>query len=440
MAVTPQILKQPEPKRDRYGRPTLILPGQTKRQALTRVTTLASTMSDKYGLEQWACRMTAIGIAQREDLLKAVAATPADDSKTLNQLVSQAKEAAGSSVGATTGTALHQITEQIDTGRLAEPPEMFVDHVNLYKTTLANHNIEIIPSQVERFVVNTHLQVAGTADRIVAHQNKYRIADLKTGKWLDWGEIAIQLACYANADMWYDTANDQAYPPTVEIDRKIGIVIHLPSTKQECTIYYVDLEQGWESAQLAAQVRGWRNKTKPVELELSTQQTVEQNPADIPDPTGPLKMWITQRLTWLKTHHPNVLKRLGRVWPKDLPTFKQTDQHTIAQLETIHDLLVTVERAERIPFSETPAPTRVNIALQHAVDQDFTMTTAIVLAATEQRTSNVNDLTETEITVLQQLCQQIHDGTLHMVASTTAPGGWRIQTPVKQTQDQLSFS
>lgn len=432
--VANELVKAPEPERDRYGRPRLVIDGDVK--TFTRVTTLASTLSDRFGLEQWACRMTAIGVAQRPDLLKAVAATPPDDTKALNLLVTQAKEAAGSSTAATTGTALHQITEQIDTGRITEPPEIFAQHVNLYRQALTAGGIEILPEHVERFVVNTTLGVAGTADRIVSYNNKYVVADLKTGKHLNWDEISIQLACYAYADLWYDTRNKQAFDPLIEVDRTVGIVIHLPAAKEQCNLYFLDLEQGIESAKLAHKVRGWRNSTKPLEQQVrpkkpSITEIVEKQPAAIPDQTSQLRTWLLNRFGFLQQNYPQTLQHLAAIWPIGIPTFKQSETHTIQQLESIYVASQQAERKTGAPFPEDIAPTRVNVALNHAVDFDLTMVPAIIFSATHDReggpSTSVDSLSESEIELLQQICQQIHEGTLQMVASTSAPGGWKLR-------------
>mgnify|MGYP003334292031 CR=1 FL=1 len=82
-------------ERDRYGRP-LIWPRNnrtaTRPVPYTRATTLASTLSDKFALEQWKLRTAITGIVARPDLLQ-LAATHLDDKQTLNRIATDAVEA-----------------------------------------------------------------------------------------------------------------------------------------------------------------------------------------------------------------------------------------------------------------------------------------------------------------------------------------------------------
>jgi hypothetical protein len=74
--------------------------------AWTRVTTVAGTLADRYGLEKWGNRNVVLGIAAREDLYAQAASCTPDDKDTLNQIVDQAQEAAKAKSGANLGTAL----------------------------------------------------------------------------------------------------------------------------------------------------------------------------------------------------------------------------------------------------------------------------------------------------------------------------------------------
>ena len=57
--------------RDRWGRPLIEPPDGGKAKPYTRVSTLAKTLDDKTALSKWLCRQTAIGLAQRPDLVRA---------------------------------------------------------------------------------------------------------------------------------------------------------------------------------------------------------------------------------------------------------------------------------------------------------------------------------------------------------------------------------
>jgi hypothetical protein len=142
--------------------------------------------------------------------------------------------------------------------------------------------------------------VAGTFDRVylvlrnmkitlpsgretILRAGEYVIADLKTGRDLayGWGEIAIQLALYAHGinetGIWdeakedwdrlplsHSDGPDGPLPNTVRLD--VGIVVHLPVQKTEgdpaCTLYLVDIDDGWTATELCCQVRQWRKRKK----------------------------------------------------------------------------------------------------------------------------------------------------------------------------------
>jgi len=119
MTTTPITTAAPTIERDRYGRPKVIPPDQgadAKKVSYTRCTTFVSVLEDRYNLEKWLQRMVATGLAQRPDLVLAAAAAQDNKSK-LNGLCDDAIEAAKGKAAATTGTALHTLTEMLDRGQ-----------------------------------------------------------------------------------------------------------------------------------------------------------------------------------------------------------------------------------------------------------------------------------------------------------------------------------
>jgi hypothetical protein len=141
-----------------------------------------------------------------------------------------------------------------------------------YQAMLGRHGLTIVPGLIERIVVCPRLGAAGTFDRIFAQRptpgsNKpLTVGDLKTGKSVEWSwlEWAIQLSIYANATHMWDV-QAQAYvemPPPDVLDRDRALVLHLPVGKATGTVYGVNLIEGWEAAQVAEQVRQYRNSSK----------------------------------------------------------------------------------------------------------------------------------------------------------------------------------
>jgi hypothetical protein len=152
--------------------------------AWTRVTTVAGTLADRYGLEKWGNRNVVLGIAAREDLYAQAASCTPDDKDTLNQIVDQAQEAAKAKSGANLGTALHRFTERIDRGEEVQVPGQWIPDVEAYTKTLAAAGVAVIPGWLERVVVVPKLHVAGTLDRLVTvpGYDLPLVADLKTGQ------------------------------------------------------------------------------------------------------------------------------------------------------------------------------------------------------------------------------------------------------------------
>jgi hypothetical protein len=245
----------PEIPRDRWGRPLVVPPGGGKRTAYTRCTTFIDCLDDRWALEQWKQRMTAIGIADRPDLLLAVSAHR-DDKKQLNGICDQAIEAAKATAAATTGTALHALSELVDRGQdLPVLPDAARADLDAYKTAM--EPFEVI--DIEQFVVHDGLKVGGTFDRLVRWNGVTMIADLKTGSSIDYslGKLAMQLAVYSRGQR-YDIDTGQRTP--LDAHQGTGIVIHLPAGQARCDVRFVDLNAGWEGVQLAAQVREWRKR------------------------------------------------------------------------------------------------------------------------------------------------------------------------------------
>lgn len=256
---------------------------KTKVKPWTRVTTIANTLKDRYALEQWAQRNTVLGLGAREDLYALAASAKPDDKDALNQIVNQAQEAAKARSGANLGTALHKLTERIDTGEQLDVPEAWRPDIDAYCQTLADHSVRIHSEWIERIVVIPEMGAAGTLDRLVTVGSDltFKVADLKTGSSAaDYvNETALQLALYANAThVWRGTADDierdqygryllpdpddnpRAYDPMPPVDDKTALLIHLPVGSGECNLYEVDIKSGIVAAGYAQWVRAWRKR------------------------------------------------------------------------------------------------------------------------------------------------------------------------------------
>ena len=242
--------------RDRYGRPMILQPGaKTKRVAYRRTTTFVGCLEDTYNLMAWKNRQVAIGMGQRPDLVLAAAAADKEDKRAFNEIADKATEHALASASATTGTALHALTERLDRGQeLGHVPDPYGDDLKAYEAATAGINW----LGIEAFRVHDDWKVAGTADRIGRSPNgRLRIFDIKTGS-IDYPhKMAMQLAMYARS-LPYDIGTDQRGNPEDGLDLNTGIIIHLPAGEGRCDLYEINIAKGWGACLIAKQVWDWR--------------------------------------------------------------------------------------------------------------------------------------------------------------------------------------
>jgi len=85
-------------QRDRWGRPMIIPTGGGKAIAYSRFSSHGQVLEDRFGLEKWKIRTSALGLVARQDLFAQLASIPADDSKRIDEILTQALEAGGGSV------------------------------------------------------------------------------------------------------------------------------------------------------------------------------------------------------------------------------------------------------------------------------------------------------------------------------------------------------
>jgi hypothetical protein len=279
---------RPEPERDRLGRYVLPDPVSGGTRSWTRATTIAHALDDEFHLTQWKRRMVLTGAALQPGVLAAVPELAraleraGDDWRAakeikaeLDGLCDTAAEAAGAGDGAKLGTLLHTITEYEDAGRFGEIGHLVPDELRrdlaAYVTAMGAAGFGRPPEFIERIVVNSRVDGAGTFDRLLSLPQPCRVCggtlqvgDLKTQKSVDFGflSIAIQLAEYAQADAMYDDETKSLVPIPDELCKCLGVVMHLPVGQATCTLYELDLVAGWEAALAAHDVRTWRQRSK----------------------------------------------------------------------------------------------------------------------------------------------------------------------------------
>jgi len=282
------VVDEDKVKRDRWGRYMLpVLPQKkTAKGAFaapakgevpwTRATTFAKAIADTFALNAWMQRMAIKGVTMREDLYALTAATPIENRKELDEIVEEAKKAAGAKVAASLGTALHSFTESLDRGEEIQVPKAWKRDTTAYSALLKEYGLRIPAKAIERIVVVNKFRVAGTFDRIAQltrdiefsvdehhtvtiPKDTWVILDLKTGRDLSygWNEISIQLYLYAVADAIWNP-DSWRYEAMPQVSQDWALVVHLPVGKARAELIALDLSGVATGAQLCYDAREWR--------------------------------------------------------------------------------------------------------------------------------------------------------------------------------------
>lgn len=260
--------------RDYWGRPYVSTDGPlvfeqgrkgpVNGEAYTRISTMAGALDDKGGLVDWAAAMAMIGVVKSKSIYAQVShLASAHESpwyvpaakKPLKELVEKAKDLGGASDAAGLGTAFHGLAEELDKGH---PPQFVPSELGPWIAARQAALEDFEPVLIEPFVVCDQLKVAGNPDRFLRHKHTGIVyaADDKTGT--DEPKyplkVTIQVAI-ASRSCLYDQPTGERTP--IECDTSRGLLIHTPIRGEvpQCSLYWLDLDKGWELAQLASVVR-----------------------------------------------------------------------------------------------------------------------------------------------------------------------------------------
>ena len=338
------------------GRYSLPSPDGKGRKLYTRATTVAKLLDDTYNLTQWAKRQVALGVARTPSIAAAINADH-DNNKHLDRLCEQAITVAGGTEKRDLGTALHRMIERHDRQEHHHDGE-WRDHIAAYDRALTAHRLTVVPAWCETVLVNEPYGIAGRVDRLLGDpEGRLVVADLKTGGFKSWLAWATQFAIYATATHWWDEAADRLEPIDGMIRQDHSLAIHLPAqeTPPHCQIHALSVPAGFDAMLMALEVRRLRATDKLLQLQATTYHhpqlldQLEQSIADTFDPVAQ-RAALTERIAYLRTNHPAALKALGARWPHPIPTLKQTEDHTIEQLQQIHNVLTKVEDDHSIGF------------------------------------------------------------------------------------------
>lgn len=221
----------------------------------TRVTTMAETLSDSYGLARWQKGNVVKGLVLRPSLLNTarIVKNPGE----LYEIVDIAEELGDEKQAAANGTFMHRLTEMVDHGYDLPDglPDNILAMVDAYVAEMARHHFTA--HETEEFVVQDTIQVAGTFDKRIDHF----IGDVKTGQNLDLMALktTMQVAMYA-AGTSYDLGT--AERGALDVDRDRGVLIWIPWVEDpkdaECEARWLDLTLGRKAVLEALKVRNLR--------------------------------------------------------------------------------------------------------------------------------------------------------------------------------------
>ncbi len=339
-----------EPQRDGNNRYVLLWKddkGKLHPRSHTRATTIASTISDHWAIEQWELRMLAYGLVRRDDLVSlALTHDPDNDRSVYTDIINKAHAKAETDRKAGHGTALHAAVDKYDSGTpLSEIPERFHERLTEYRRATDEAGLTFPRKSIERVVSIDAYKLAGQVDRLGATtaDGLPVVSDLKTGSLHDsgWVDKCAQLAIYANHDAVH-TPQPNGDPAKrskrIDVDRNLGLIIHLPQDGGPCTIHEADLELGWDIVLASLEARALRNAAKKA-----------HRPHAPGAPAEAVRQWVATRVQIILDAHDDGGARLLARWPDTVPK-PMPAALTDDQIDAMSKACSLVEAELGVPF------------------------------------------------------------------------------------------
>lgn len=339
------------------GRYRLPNPDGKGHKLYTRASNIAKLLDDDFKLQQWGKRQVALGVARTPSLAAAVCADH-DNKDIMDRLCEQAITVAGGTEKRDLGTALHRLIERHDRHEHHHDGE-WRDHIDAYDAALAAHKLTIDRNWIEIVLVNEPYGIAGRADRLLRDpEGRLVVADLKTGGWRSWLAWAMQFAIYATATHWWEPVGDRLVPiPPGMIRQDHSLAIHLPAqeTPPHCQIHALSIPAGLDAVLMALEVRRMRALDKLPKLQASTYHhatILDQAVAAVEeafDPTA-MRTQLQARIDNLRANYPEALEALKTRWPRESLTLKQSNDHSVNELENISKVIGRIESDYGVPW------------------------------------------------------------------------------------------
>ena len=296
--------------RDRWGRPLIVPPDGGKPVGHTRYSNASGAIEDRFNLDMWARRGGGYGMATSPGLVARMLALGGHPStwdneqrKAANKIMEDALDASKAGQAAEIGTAIHKIIlehwlrgDEIDPGPYRADVEAFMTAI-----TQAGWDIET----TEQKMVTDAPRLAGTADMIVKAGRTRHIADLKTGRTVNYATLShgAQLAA-ASRGQFYDLDLQQRVK-TPRINQNVGYIVHLPAGEGRCEIHELDLNEGWQAVIMNEAVRTIRKDSRkwsrPMAVDVAVLDDTpdEGDDVDISFVKGRYERLDTEARTWI---------------------------------------------------------------------------------------------------------------------------------------------
>lgn len=317
-----------------------------------RPSSAGQILENTLGLQKWHERNLVTGLATEPDLYRAAveAISNGDKARTVDQLIRQAKEAAGGNLAANRGTFIHKLieTSAVTDTHLGITPDMQQDILTAWCQFVDVHGLDIVDR--ERTVICDQYRYAGTLDIRARLNGRVAVVDIKTGKDPRSNSYIPQLAIYAMSQP-YDTdlgtrgAWDQ---PTCQ---ETGYLAHLnlaaviDGHTPAWELIPVALEHGRWAIELAEQVTEWRSRKAYGPAVKAT----------LPAPTR-RDNTVADLVNRLRSMDDNARNLVRARWPFDRPA-SQLDSNEARQALALCD---DIARDLTQPFTATeitpPAP------------------------------------------------------------------------------------
>lgn len=170
------------------------------------------------------------------------------------------------------GTEVHALAEKLSKGEEVEVPDELAGHVESAVRFLDEWQPEVLLT--ETVVASRKWGYAGTLDWVYRINDRVLLGDFKTSRSGIFGEVAMQLGAYANADVFLDA--DGAEQPMESLGIEGGIAAWIRADGYD--LYEVDLGQGFKIFThvmwVARQAKGMRERLISAALEAPSGEAV----------------------------------------------------------------------------------------------------------------------------------------------------------------------